>query len=486
MSSTSGADDPGWRGETGPARAPGGGLRVFIDRAEVLVRAGDGGRGAVSFRREKYVPMGGPDGGDGGRGGDVWLVADPQLATLASFRQRQRFAAAPGGDGHGRQQRGADGTDLEVRVPPGTLAVDGEGGAPLADLLAEGQRARVARGGRGGRGNSRFVSSVRQAPRFAERGEAGQERILHLELRVLADVGLLGMPNAGKSTLLAAVSAARPRIAAYPFTTLEPQLGVVRRGEREFVLADIPGLIEGAHAGHGLGHAFLSHLERTRVLIHVVDVAGTEGRDPLVDFAVVEEELRRHDPALAARPRVVAANKADLPEWDVRWPAFAAAMGRRGLTAVPVAAATGRGVDDLLAAVWSLLNANRPAQMPAGGEPADVALHVAVRPRLGVRAEGEGFAVVGEEIERLVAMADLTNPEAVDYLKARMQRLGLPARLRRAGALPGGLARVGVWRFRLGSDLLPAPSVDGVPADAEPVPALGSQVAARAHVDGGN
>jgi GTP-binding protein len=446
---------------------------VFVDHAEVWVRGGDGGRGAVSFRREKYVPLGGPDGGDGGRGGDVWLVADPQLATLLSFRQRRRFRAGSGGDGRGRNQRGADGADAEVAVPQGTIARDRATGEVVAELLAAGQRVLVARGGRGGRGNARFVSSVRQTPRFAERGEAGEERDLALELRVLADVGLLGMPNAGKSTLLAAVSAARPRIAPYPFTTLEPQLGMVRRGERECVVADIPGLVEGAHAGRGLGDAFLAHLERTRVLVHVVDVAGTEGRDPLTDFSVVEEELARFDPRLAARPRLVAANKADLPEWQGLWPGFSAAMAARGLPCVPLSAATGQGVEALLAALWALLDAARSA-VPAAPASGELRLRVPVRQRLAVQAEEGGFAVRGVEIERLVAMADLDNAEALDYLRQRLQRLGLPARLRRAGAAPGQSARVGAWRFRLGPDLLPAladaPDETAPTGDETPVP----------------
>jgi GTP-binding protein len=429
---------------------------VFVDRVEIRVRAGDGGHGAVSFRREKYVPKGGPDGGDGGRGGDVWLVVDAGLVTLSRFRHRRTFVAESGGHGRGRDQHGAAGADLEIPVPPGTRVFDAERGALLADLVRPGQRARVARGGRGGRGNARFRNSVRQAPRFAERGEPGEERSLRLELRLLADVGLVGMPNAGKSTLLAALTRAHPKIAPYPFTTLEPNLGVLRREDQELVLADVPGLIEGAHEGRGLGDAFLGHVERCRFLVHVVDVAATEGRDPVQDFWTVEEELRRYDPALAARPRLVVANKQDLPSWSDRYPAFCDAVSRRGWQVFPASAATGAGLDALQDAIWeraaALPRAFGPAE--AAEEPESVVL-LTPRPRLDVRREGEGFAVEGEELERLVRMADLDNPEAVAYLRRRLQRLGFPARLRRAGAQPGDEVRVGPWRFALDEQGLP-------------------------------
>lgn len=425
------------------------------------MRAGDGGRGAVSFRREKYVPLGGPDGGDGGRGGDVWIVGDHGLSTLVAFRHRHRFAAEPGQDGRGRNQHGAAGAALTVRVPQGTTVFAAGDDRALVDVVAAGQRALIAQGGRGGRGNARFASSVRQAPRFAERGERGQELMLRLELRVLADVGLLGMPNAGKSTLLAAVSAARPKIAAYPFTTLEPQLGVVARGEREFVLADIPGLIAGAHLGQGLGTGFLNHVARTRLLVHLVDVAGTEGRDPLQDFLTVEEELRGHDAALAARPRLVVANKADLPDWEVHWPAFAAALAARGTPVLRLSAATGQGVEALVLAIFDALAAVAEPPAATAEAVAPVILRPAPAARLVVEAMPGGFHIVDGDLERLVAMADLANSEARDYLRGRLQRVGVPARLRRAGAVPGDVVHLGGWRFRLDEDALPLAEDEG-------------------------
>src|SRR5690606_21869416 len=276
---------------------------VFLDTARIYVKGGDGGHGAVSFRREKYVPAGGPDGGDGGRGGDVILEVDEGLWTLMDFKYRVHYKAENGRNGEGANRYGRDGADLIIKVPPGTAVKDEATGEYLADLTEPGQRVVVARGGRGGRGNAQFKTSVRQAHRFADKGEPGEERWLSLELRVLAVVGLVGMANAGKSTLLSRVSAARPNIAPYPFTTLTPNLGVVSLGiGQSFVVADIPGLVEGAHAGVGLGHDFLRHVERTRVLIHVVDVSGLEGRDPVDDFRVINEELRLYRPELAEKP----------------------------------------------------------------------------------------------------------------------------------------------------------------------------------------
>jgi GTP-binding protein len=428
---------------------------VFVDRAELTVRAGDGGRGAVAFRREKYVPLGGPSGGDGGRGGDVWLVADPALATLYSLQHRRLWEAGNGAPGEGSCRHGRDGADLEIAVPLGTIVEDADSGERLGELLAPGQRLRVARGGRGGRGNARFRTSVRQAPRFAERGEPGEHRRLRLELRVLADVGLVGMPNAGKSTLLRAISAARPKVAPYPFTTLEPHLGVVRRGEREFVAADIPGLVEGAHQGRGLGSDFLRHVSRCRLLVHVVDAAGSEGRDPVEDLRTVERELELWSPELAARPRVLAANKRDLPGFAEHWPRLLEAA--RGVVgALAVSAATGEGTDELVSLLLARLAELPPRYAPAAAGDGTVVFRPAGgRPLAVTRGPDGTFLVQGERLERLVRQADLDNPEAVDYLFERMVRMGLPARLRRAGARPGDLATVAGWTFPLGEGGLP-------------------------------
>ncbi len=427
---------------------------MFVDRAEIAVWAGDGGRGVVAFRREKYEPLGGPSGGDGGRGGSVWLRGDPELATLLSFQHRREFRAAAGEAGSSQKRHGAGAPDLELAVPLGTEVRERGSGEALGDVLVAGQRLLVARGGRGGRGNARFSSSVRQAPRFAERGEAGQEVALALELRVLADVGLVGMPNAGKSTVLAAISAARPKIAPYPFTTLQPQLGVVRRGERELVLADIPGLIEGAHAGHGLGNDFLRHVGRCRLLVQVVDVAGVEGRDPVADYELVQRELRLHSPELAERPRVVVGNKADLPAFADGWARLRAALPA-ATPAFAVSAAQRQGTDEL--AEWLLGRiAALPPRLPLTPTPPEGPPVVSPRGMVGVEVEAPGrFRVRGEAVERVVSMADLDNAEAVDYLYGRLLRLGVPARWRRAGAGEGDVVRIGAWSFRLGGDGLP-------------------------------
>jgi GTP-binding protein len=334
---------------------------VFVDEVEIQVRAGDGGRGCVSFRREKYVPRGGPDGGDGGRGGDVILEADEGLGTLLDFRYRTRYAARRGEHGRGSDQHGASAPALVLRVPVGTVARARDGGVLLGDLTAHGQRLVVARGGRGGRGNARFASSTHRAPRRADPGEAGEERHLRLELKLLADVGVVGFPNAGKSSLVTRLSAARPRIADYPFTTLVPTLGLVRLdAERSFVIADVPGLIPGAARGRGLGLRFLRHLERTRVLVHLLDLDPATGREPVQDWHAIQAELRAYSPALAARPQILAPNKIDLPGVGPRL-ARVRALGRRhGLPVVAVAARTGQGLDELRTALGAALAAGPP------------------------------------------------------------------------------------------------------------------------------
>jgi GTP-binding protein len=334
----------------------------FIDEAQVQVRAGDGGRGCVAFLREKYRPHGGPSGGDGGDGGDVVFVVDPGLTTLLDFKFQPILAAGRGEHGRGKHQYGKRGADHEVRVPLGTMVYDADTGALVADLNAAPMRCIVARGGRGGRGNMHFATATRQAPRFAQPGLPGEERRLRLELHLLADVGLVGYPNVGKSTLISRVSAARPRIADYPFTTLVPHLGVVRFAEdRSFVLADIPGLIEGAHRGLGLGQRFLRHLSRTTMLIHLIDVSGLTGRDPVADYDAINEELRAFDVTLATKPQVVVANKLDLAEARARVPAIAERFAARGIELHRISAASGDGVHALMRAVGRQVEALRAA-----------------------------------------------------------------------------------------------------------------------------
>lgn len=329
---------------------------MFIDQAVIQVKSGDGGNGCVSFRREKYVPKGGPDGGDGGRGGDVIFVADPALSTLLDFTYRRHYRAQHGAHGEGAKRSGRSGGSLVVPVPVGTVVKDAETGDMLADLVQPGQRIVVARGGRGGRGNARFATATQRKPRKAEPGTPGQERRIQLELKLLADVGLIGMPNAGKSTLLTRVSSARPKIADYPFTTTVPTLGVVALPDGgSFVLADLPGLIEGASRGVGLGHEFLRHIVRTRVLIHVLDIASS-GRDPSANFEAVNKELYEYDPGLRDRPLLVALNKIDLPDAAQRAEALVAVLAQRGLRAFPISAVTGVGVNALMLAAAEALS----------------------------------------------------------------------------------------------------------------------------------
>ena len=338
---------------------------MFVDEVDIHVEAGHGGRGCLAFRREKFVPRGGPSGGDGGHGGSVYLIASPHINTLINFRFHPEFEAQRGEHGMGSNCTGHGGADLELAVPIGTLVFEKttEGDAPyrlLADLAEEGQRVQVAKGGRGGMGNARFATSTNRAPRKVQPGEPGEVKDLRLELKLLADVGLVGFPNAGKSTMIARISAARPKIADYPFTTLVPNLGVVRLGEdRSFVVADVPGLIEGAHRGLGLGHQFLRHLERTKVLVHLVDVSSATGRDPVSDLDIIRQELERFQPALAAKPQIVAASKIDAVDDESRVEAVSKRAADLKLPFYRVSAATGAGIPELLEAMWSRLAASR-------------------------------------------------------------------------------------------------------------------------------
>jgi GTP-binding protein len=340
---------------------------MFVDEVDIRVAAGGGGRGCLSFRREKFVPRGGPDGGDGGQGGSAYVVASARKNTLIDFRYHPEFEAGRGQHGQGSNKTGFSAPDLEIEVPIGTLVfekdpTDASALRLLADLTEPGQRVLVARGGRGGRGNARFVSSTNRAPRRVEPGEPGEEKLLRLQLKLLADVGLVGFPNAGKSTLIARISAARPKIADYPFTTLTPHLGVVTLSDdRTFVVADVPGLIEGAHAGHGLGDRFLRHIERTKVLIHVVDVSSESGRDPVSDFDTIAEELRLFDPQVAAKPQIVAANKIDALDEPARLQRLERHAAALDLPCYPISGVTGDGVDALLEAAWRQIVAVRSA-----------------------------------------------------------------------------------------------------------------------------
>jgi GTP-binding protein len=425
---------------------------LLIDRARIHVTAGKGGNGSMSFRREKFVPKGGPDGGDGGRGGDVRLRVRPNVTSLLAFQFNQHFAAQGGQGGSGRQKTGRSGSGLDIDVPPGTVVWDDETGEQVADLVEPDQVVVVAKGGQGGLGNVHFKTSTRQAPRIAELGEPGEERWLRLELRLIADVGLVGLPNAGKSTLLAAASRARPKIADYPFTTLEPNLGVVEvggRGGQTYVMADVPGLIEGAAEGAGLGHEFLRHVTRTKALIHVLDASGgLEGRDPLADFQTINDELRDFDPALARKPMVVALNKVDLPEARENLPRLHAELERHQFRAFEISAATGEGVQPLLNAVAGIL---RELEVEAAEE----AKRLAREPRIYTlekpddrawqvtRQSRNHFDVTGVSIERFARMTNFDLDDAVDRFQRVLEVSGISSELERQGIQPGDTVHLG-------------------------------------------
>lgn len=400
-------------------------MSQFVDEVQVNLRGGDGGAGAISFRREAHVPRGGPDGGNGGKGGDVIVEADRNVASLLAFRDHPHRRAKSGTHGSGNRRHGATGPDLVVPVPEGTVVKD-RSGELAADLVGHGERYVAARGGRGGRGNASFLSNARRAPSFAEQGEYGEEHWLRFELKLMADAALVGFPNAGKSTLISAVSAAKPKIAGYPFTTLEPHLGVVRFHEHEFVLADIPGLIEGAAEGKGLGHRFLRHVERARVLVVLLDLASMEGRTPDEQERVLVGELERYRPDLLERPRLVVGTKADVAtsEFD-------------GLR---MSAVTRAGIDVFLGTLGNMIGEARASE-PV---PEPFVVHRPSEQGFSVGRDDDGaWRVHGQAAERVVAMADLTNAEAIAYVQDRFKRMGVERALARAGAREGDLVRVG-------------------------------------------
>ncbi|NLZ38269.1 MAG: GTPase ObgE [Firmicutes bacterium] len=419
---------------------------MFVDRVKIYVKGGDGGNGAVAFRREKYVPLGGPSGGDGGRGGDVILVVDPSLRTLLDFRYQQHLRAARGDHGRGDNKHGRSAKDLIVKVPPGTQVRDAETNTLLADLTEEGQQVIVAKGGRGGRGNARFASAAEKTPRFAEKGEPGEERWLWLELKLIADVGLVGFPNAGKSTFLAHVSAARPKVADYPFTTLSPNLGVVNLPDgQSFVVADIPGLIEGAHAGVGLGHSFLRHVERTRLLIHLIDAAAVDGRDPLDDYYTINEELRLYDKRLAQLPQLVVANKMDLPQAKEGLKRLQAALGQENVFAI--SAVTGDGIKKVLYQTASLL-ASLPEQTVLAEEvPAVLTPGEEEEKEIKIIKENGSFILKGARLEKLAAMTDFNNEEAVKRFQRLFRLWGHEQALQDAGVQNGDTVKIGKLEF---------------------------------------
>ncbi len=448
-------------------------MSTFTDLSRINVRGGDGGAGCMSFRREAYVPKGGPDGGDGGNGGSVILEADPQLSSLIDYRYKHHFRAERGTHGQGARKRGRDGSDLVLRVPVGTVVreLNIQTMEPLyeiADLTQPKERVVVAPGGVGGKGNIHFVTSVRRAPAFAEKGEPATEHWIELEMKLMADVALVGMPSVGKSSLIARISAARPKVADYPFTTLVPNLGVVRASDgRSFVAADVPGLIEGASEGKGLGHRFLRHIERTALILHLVDMTGGyEGRDPLEDYQTINEELGAYALELAERPQIVVANKCDMPGTEENVEALRAMAERDGKPFFAISALTGQGIEELVSQTAQMVSSLRleteqsREQLPSAGAIWEQRREQRER-QIDVAWEGDGWRVSGVNIERMVVQTDWENDEAVDYLQLRFQRLKLEEILTKAGCKQGDEVRILGYAF----------SFETTPGEEEPEPA---------------
>ncbi|WP_379159832.1 GTPase ObgE [Paenibacillus sp. sgz5001063] len=427
---------------------------MFVDKAKIYVKGGDGGDGLVAFRREKYVPEGGPAGGDGGRGGDVIFRVDEGLRTLMDFRYQRHFKAERGVKGRNKSQHGANAEHMIVRIPPGTVLIDDDTQEVIADMTRHGQQVVVARGGRGGRGNTRFATANNTAPELAENGEEGQERYIVMELKVMADVGLVGFPSVGKSTLLSVVSAAQPKIGAYHFTTITPNLGVVDVGDgRSFVMADLPGLIEGASEGVGLGHEFLRHVERTRIIIHVVDMSGSEGRDPFEDWVKINDELRQYNAGLVDRPQIVAANKMDMPESEANLIAFREKVSelRPEMEIMPISSLTRQGVQELLYRATDILDSIPVA--PVVEEVAETKerkvykLEAEEDNSFTITRDNDAFVVSSPRIERMLKRMQLSTHDAILKLARTLRHMGVDAELRKRGAVEGTIVRIADFEF---------------------------------------
>ena len=416
---------------------------MFIDKAKIFVKAGNGGNGAVSFRREKYVPAGGPDGGDGGKGASVIFEVDNDLRTLMDFKYQRKYVATPGGDGSKKRQAGKNGEDLVLKVPAGTIIRDEATGKIIADLKEVGERAVVARGGRGGKGNQHFANAVRQAPNFAKSGTDGEERWVILELKMIADVGLLGFPNVGKSTFLSVVTAAKPKIANYHFTTLTPNLGVVKTKYGDsFVLADIPGLIEGAAEGVGLGHDFLRHVERTKVLIHIVDISGLEGRNALEDFDAINDELKLYNEKLSTRPQVVVANKIDILEDESVYEEFKNTLEDRGYKVFKMSAATREGIDDVIAYVSQVLKDAEEIELVSEEELYVPELDAIEEEGLQVEIEDGVYVVTGKALRRIMYSVNFEDMESIQFFQKAMESQGVFDKLREMGIEDGDTVKI--------------------------------------------
>ncbi|GAB1475324.1 GTPase ObgE [Bacillota bacterium] len=420
---------------------------MFVDRATITIRSGKGGDGSVSFRREPFVPDGGPDGGNGGKGGDVIFVADPGIKTLLDFRYKKKYEADNGEDGRKKKQYGKNGQDCIIKVPVGTLLIDESTGHPVKDLVNGGEEYRAAKGGRGGKGNVQFKTSVRQAPNFAEAGGAPIERRIILELKLIADVGLIGFPNVGKSTLLSVVTGASPKIADYHFTTLIPNLGVVQHGDSSFVMADIPGLIEGAHMGTGLGLDFLKHIERTRLLIHIVDVSGSEGRDPVQDFETINNELKSYSPKLAGKPQIAAANKIDIAS-EEQIESFRNYVETKGLEMFPISAPLHQGVSKLIDYAFARLAALPPEEEPdyeffdTRGEVDEIEYR-----RINCSKDGSVFVLSGMQLDKIFRSTNLNDYGSLRYLYKYAENSGAIEELKKMGLEDGDTIRIGSYEF---------------------------------------
>ncbi|WP_099221258.1 GTPase ObgE [Listeria costaricensis] len=426
---------------------------MFVDQVKIYVKAGNGGNGMVAFRREKFVPNGGPAGGDGGKGGDVVFQVDEGLRTLVDFRYKRKFKAPNGENGMSKSMHGRGADDLVIMVPPGTLVKDVDTGEVVADLVAHNQQAVIAKAGRGGRGNKRFATPANPAPELSENGEPGQERNIQLELKVLADVGLVGFPSVGKSTLLSVVSAARPKIAAYHFTTIVPNLGMVDTGDgRSFVMADLPGLIEGASQGVGLGHQFLRHIERTRVIVHVIDMSGSEGREPYEDYLAINKELEAYNLRLMERPQVIVANKMDMPEAEEQLAKFKEQLGDDDTPIFPISALTKTGLRELLLSVADKLETTPefPLDELLEKEEEDTVLYKyeAEEPDFTITRDDDGaFVLNGEKIERLFTMTNFERDASINRFARQLRAMGVDDALRVRGAQDGDTVRLLDYEF---------------------------------------
>lgn len=418
---------------------------MFVDVAKIFIKSGDGGHGAVSFRREKYIPFGGPDGGDAGDGGDVIFVVEAGMRTLLDFKYKKKHIAERGENGGGSNMFGKDGKDLVIKVPPGTVIRDAETNRIIADLKEEGDKVIAARGGKGGKGNARFATPTRQAPDFAQPGLPGEERWVVLELKLLADVGLVGFPNVGKSTILSMVTGAKPKIANYHFTTLTPNLGVVELpGVNSFVLADIPGLIEGAHEGVGLGIEFLRHVERTKLLIHVIDVSGIEGRDPIDDFEKINEELKLYSEKLPKKPQIVAANKTDIPGAEENFELLKNEMDKKGIKVFKISAATNQGLRELMLYAGSLLDTIPEEEL----EEEEMFVPEEKRFTYEINKDEEGvFVISGTFVDRLLLKVNIYDSESLKYFHKVLDRSGIIKQLRELGAEDGDIIRMNDFEF---------------------------------------